>query len=197
MRVRIAQASDDLALQKLKATTSPRYPDHAPEPGQVVLVATESVRSVFGYLVGTVQGAYSGSGRPTPPPHGYLQTIAVATGVRRQGIGSRLVETFVESAVQQPWPESSFSQTRTPVSRRGCGSSAPAGFARSPALMSPGPDGALDLRAPRVARRRMKRSDSAPGVHSWAPYGAFGRRRQQRAHVSFAGLRKRSVDGGS
>jgi N-acetylglutamate synthase-like GNAT family acetyltransferase len=53
---------------------------------------------VVGWLEGVVDGAYSGPGCPTPPPHGYVQTVVVDPGWRRRGVGSGLLGAFVKHA---------------------------------------------------------------------------------------------------
>lgn len=65
--------------------------------GIEVLVAVEDGRLV-GWVEGVVDGAYTGPGVPTPPPHGYVLGIVVDPIWRRLGAGRALLDGFVAVA---------------------------------------------------------------------------------------------------
>ncbi|WP_338036334.1 GNAT family N-acetyltransferase [Nocardiopsis kunsanensis] len=73
------------------------YPHGRWPEGIMVLVAVEEDHLV-GWVEGVLDGAYTGPGSPTPPPHGYVLGVVVDPAWRRMGAGRALLDSFVSVA---------------------------------------------------------------------------------------------------
>jgi hypothetical protein len=68
MRIRPATTADRPGLHALAARAETAF---APD-GDVLLVAADDDGLPVGWLAGTFDGAYPGTGSPVRPPHGYV-----------------------------------------------------------------------------------------------------------------------------
>lgn len=73
------------------------YPLGSWPDGIEVLVAISDGHLV-GWVEGVLDGAYTGPGAPTSPPHGYVLGIVVDPAWRRLGAGHMLLDGFVAEA---------------------------------------------------------------------------------------------------
>ena len=100
--VRHASPADGPGIARLLVAESPHvdvqtYPRGVLPDGMVVLVAVDA-GAVVGWLEGVLDGAYTGPGAPTNPPHGYVLGVVVSSAHRRSGVGSALLDRFAAEA---------------------------------------------------------------------------------------------------
>ncbi|MGW9447051.1 N-acetyltransferase family protein [Bacillus mobilis] len=93
MLIRPALPGDGPSIARLVAAAAPSFGAKGYSEN-VALVAVDA-GAVVGWLEGVLDGAYTGPGTPTPPPHGYVLGLVVDAGWRRCGFGTGLLEEFV------------------------------------------------------------------------------------------------------
>ncbi|MFJ9558332.1 GNAT family N-acetyltransferase [Nocardiopsis sp. NPDC101807] len=96
MLIRRALPEDGPDLAALVAAAAPSFGAKGHSKG-VTLVAVDA-GAVVGWIEGVLDGAYTGPGSPVPPPHGYVMSLVVDAGWRRQGVGTGLLDAFVGTA---------------------------------------------------------------------------------------------------
>jgi len=95
MLFRRALPEDGPDIARLVAAAAPSF--GAKHSKAVALVAVDA-GTVVGWLEGVLDGAYTGPGAPVPPPHGYVLSLVVDARFRRRGVGTGLLDAFVDEA---------------------------------------------------------------------------------------------------
>ncbi|GAA1454208.1 GNAT family N-acetyltransferase [Nocardiopsis tropica] len=95
MLFRRALPEDGPHIAALVAAAAPSF--GAKHSGAVALVAVDA-GALVGWIEGVLDGAYTGPGAPAPPPHGYVLSLVVDAAWRRQGVGTGLLDAFVDEA---------------------------------------------------------------------------------------------------
>ncbi|MEU0236721.1 GNAT family N-acetyltransferase [Nocardiopsis sp. NPDC006198] len=97
MLIRHALPEDGPDIARLVAAAAPSFGAKGHSAGSVALVAVDA-GVVVGWLEGVLDGAYTGPGAPVPPPHGYVLSLVVDAAWRRRGVGTGLLDAFVDLA---------------------------------------------------------------------------------------------------
>jgi len=97
MLIRPALPEDGPDIARLVAASAPHFGAKGYSEGSVALVAVDT-GAVVGWIEGVLDGAYTGPGAPVPPPHGYVLSVVVDARFRRHGVGTGLLDAFVDEA---------------------------------------------------------------------------------------------------
>ncbi|GAA0972837.1 GNAT family N-acetyltransferase [Nocardiopsis tropica] len=97
MLIRPALTEDGPDIARLVARSAPSFGAKGYSEDAVALVAVDA-GAVVGWIEGVLDGAYTGPGALVPPPHGYVLSLVVDAEWRQRGVGTGLLDAFVEEA---------------------------------------------------------------------------------------------------